>query len=219
MSTGIIQASGLVYAQVATAGDAAAYLLALRLMTTVSQISQAPFYSKLPTMARLRGERKIAEIVPVAARGMALALGAFVVGAVGVTIAAPILLKLIGSNVHFPGFAMSALLALAFFVERYGAMHVQIYSLTNHIIWHVINGVTGVLMVLLFFVLWPLIGPLAMPAAMLGAYLGFCSWYARSLSVKSLETHGWAMDRRTALLPGLALILTLAIYWAWLSFG
>lgn len=211
MSTGIIQASGLVYAQVATAGDAAAYLLALRLMTTVSQISQAPFYSKLPTMARLRGERRILEIVPVAVRGMALAHWTFVAGALGITVAAPILLKLIGSSVQFPGFAMSAMLAVAFFAERYGGMHVQIYSLTNHIVWHVINGVTGALMVVLFFVLHPLLGPLAMPAAMLGAYLGFCTWYASGLSTKSLGVSRWTIDRPTALLPGLVLLAGLGL--------
>src|SRR6202012_3480933 len=53
-SHGIIQSSGLVYSQLAPAADLASYLLALRVVTMVSQISQAPFYSKLPRMAALQ---------------------------------------------------------------------------------------------------------------------------------------------------------------------
>jgi hypothetical protein len=212
MSAGIIQASGLVYAQFAAPASAAAYLLALRAMTAASQLSQAPFYSKLPAMARLRGERQLAPLLKLATRGMALAQWTFVAGALAVIFVAPPLLHLIGSSVTLPGFPMLALLTAAFFVERYSAMHLQLYSLTNHIVWHIANGVTGTLMIGLFLALRPLIGDLAMPAAMLAAYGGFCAWYASRLSLRSLEIGRWDFERRTAFGPAAVLLLPLVAY-------
>lgn len=38
---------------------------------------------------------------------------------------------------------------MAFLLERYGAMYLQLYTLTNHIIWHIANGITGVVMITL----------------------------------------------------------------------
>ena len=62
MTYGLVQASGILYAQVGTAASIASYLLALSLIQTVSQFSQAPFYSKLPAFARLFAEGKKSEL-------------------------------------------------------------------------------------------------------------------------------------------------------------
>lgn len=206
MSAGIIQASGLVYAQFATPAAAAAYLLAMRAMTAASQISQAPFYSKLPALAQLRAARRNDDLLKLAIRGMVLAQWSFVVGVLGVMFVAPYLLQLIGSSVSLPGFAMLALLSAAFFAERYSSMHIQIYSLTNHIVWHIANGVTGLLMIGLYLALRPFIGELAMPGAMLGAYGGFCAWYASRLSLKSLQIKRANFELRTTAGPLLVLL-------------
>lgn len=211
MSAGIIQASGLVYAQFATPAAAAAYLLALRAMTAASQISQAPFYSKLPALAQLRAKQRNDDLLRLATRGMVLAQWAFVAAALGVVFVAPSLLRLIGSSVSLPGFSMLALLSAAFFAERYSAMHIQLYSLTNHIVWHIANGATGLLMIGFFFALRPFIGELAIPAAMLVAYGGFCAWYASRLSLKSLQVGRWDFEWRTTAAPMLVLITGLAI--------
>lgn len=212
MSAGVIQASGLIYAQYAPAATAAAYLLALRAMSAASQLSQAPFYSKLPSLAQLRGERRHDALIKLAERGMALAEWAFVLAALGVVFVAPRLLELIGSSVRLPGFPMMALLTMAFFVERYSAMHLQLYSLTNHIVWHIANGVTGALMIVLFLVLRPLVGDLAMPGAMLLAYGGFCAWYTSRLSFRALAVPRWSFERRTSVGPAALMISALAAF-------
>mgnify|MGYP006891163128 CR=1 FL=1 len=214
MSTGIIQASGLAYAQIASPADAAAYLLLLRAMTAVSQIAQAPFYSKLPTMAALRGKGEIAELAKVAIRGMALANWTFVAGALGLVATGPILLNLIGSSVHLPAYVISAVLVLAFFVERYSAMHIQIYSLTHHIVWHVMNGVTGVLMIVYASGMYPFIGRIALPLAMLFGYLTFFAWRGSALSLRSLDYKRRAFEVRTTIWPASVLLATLfGLYW------
>lgn len=211
MSAGIIQASGLVYAQFATPAAAAAYLLAMRAMTAASQVSQAPFYSKLPALARLRAERRNDDLLKLATRGMVMAQWSFVAGTLGVIFVAPHLLQMIGSSVSLPGFGMLSLLSAAFFAERYSSMHIQLYSLTNHIVWHIANGVTGLLMIALFLVLRPFIGELAMPGAMLGAYGGYCAWYASSLSLKSLQIQRWSFERKTTAGPLFTLLAALIV--------
>ncbi|MGJ0237293.1 hypothetical protein ACQEPB_02075 [Novosphingobium fluoreni] len=212
MSTGIIQASGLIYAQIAQAQAAAAYLLALRLFTAISQISQAPFYSRLPAMAHARGKQNFTEVASLAKRGMAMAHWTFVAGALTMTIVAPWALQLIGSSVHWPPYSLAALLGLAFFAERYGGMHMQLYSLTNHIIWHLVNGATGMTMIIAFAALWPFLGATALPLAMLIGYLGVCTWYASSRALASLNLHRWSFEKATAFWPGCVLIVGLMVY-------
>ena len=213
MSAGIIQISGLVCAQVAAPAAAAAYLLALRMMTVINQLAQAPFYSKLPTLARLYAAKQTDELLRLARRGMVISYWTFTLGALALIVAAPYLLRLIRSSVAFPDFYISALLALAFFTERYGGMHIQLYSLKNHIVWHVVSGVTAVIMILVFVSLFPLVGVIAMPAAMLCGYLGFHSWYSARLSARSLNIKRWDFERRTVVGPAVTLIVGLGVYW------
>lgn len=208
-SQGIIQASGLVYSQLAVAADVASYLLALRFITTISQFSQAPFYSKLPRLGALQATGNRAEQLHIAQQGMRRAQWVLVVGALGVAYAVPWLLTAAHSKTDFVTPVIWAVLCCAFFVERFGAMHLQLYSLTNHIIWHIANGVTGTVMIVLALVLFPQLGLLALPLAMLLAYT---SCYAALAVYKSSRAFDFSIFKfeRTASLPaGLAMTLGL----------
>ncbi len=212
-STGIIQGSGLVMPQLASAADAAAFLLALRLITIGSQLSQAPFYTKLPAMAKARAAGNHAEVEMLAMRGMRLALWTMALGVIGLVVIVPEVLTLIGSKVQMPPPELSALLGLAFFAERYGSMHMQIYTLTNHVIWHIVNGATGVIMIIAFVILWPLVGALAMPLAMLIGYGGLPLWYVSAKSVHVLGVSRLAFDWRTAIPQAVIIIALCAYFW------
>jgi hypothetical protein len=169
-SQGIIQASGLIYSQLAVAADVASYLMAVRMITTVSQFSAAPFYSKLPQLGTLQatGARKMQ--LTIAQQGMRRAQWVLTAGVLGVAYFVPWLLTIVQSKTEFVSPAMWAMMCSAFFIERLGAMHLQLYSLTNHIIWHIANGITGSVMILLACILFPILGQIALPLAMLMAY-------------------------------------------------
>ena len=205
MSYGVIQASGLVYAQIAPAAEVAAYLLALRLMMVLSQFCQAPFYSKLPRLVSLHAEGRRSEQLRLAQRGMRLAYWVFVAGALAVALAAQPLLQALGSRTLFVPPGVWALMALAFFAERFGAMHLQLYSLTNHIVWHIANGVTGVVMVLLAALAYPRMGAHAFPAAMLLAYAGFYCVYSVVHSRRAFNFSLARFESVTAAPPAAAL--------------
>ena len=205
MSQGIVQASGVVFSQVGDPALVAAYLLALRVMTVVSQFSAAPFYSKLPQLAKLQMSQQRPAQMALAKRGMRLAHWTFVLGVGLIAITAQPLLDLIGSRTAFVSQLVWALMCLAYFAERFGAMHLQLYSVTNHIVWHIANSVTGLLMIGLTLALFPALGLVALPVGMLVAYAGFYCIYSFGKSSKSFEFTLYSFERGVSLLPALAL--------------
>ena len=209
MSFGAVQLSSLIYAQGADATAIATYLLALRLMQAISQISQAPFYSKLPILARLWAQDNAPEMVRLAGRGMAVAYWAFVGPVVFLGFAGPGLLAAIGSQIPFPDARLWSLLGLAMLAERYGAMHLQLYSTTNHIVWHIANGVSGAIFLSLAAVAYPALGVLAFPVGLLAANLGFYGWYSATHSHRTFRLAWPIFDLRTAGGPALCLMIYL----------
>ena len=205
-SQGVIQFSGIYYAQTLPAAEVASYLLGLRLIMIVSQFSQAPFYTKLPNMAQLHAAGQPAAVLRAAASGMRRAHWVFAAGAVLAALVSPWMLGLVHSRTAFLPAPTFALLALAFWFERLGAMHIQLYSLTNHVLWHIANGVTGLSMCLITVVLVPVLGLMAFPLAMALSYLGFYCPFALIHSRRAFVPKLWRFERGVSVGP-LALLL------------
>ncbi|MCE2916480.1 MAG: lipopolysaccharide biosynthesis protein [Rubrivivax sp.] len=214
-STGVIQLSGVYYSQILPAAQVASWLLALRLAMVVSQFSQAPLYTKLPWMAEQHAAGRRDDVLAAASRGMRLSHIVFVMGALAAAIAAPPLLAWVDSQTAFVSGPVFAVLALAFFAERLGAMHIQLYSLTNHVVWHIANGITGAIVIGLTLVLGPELGLMAFPLAMLAGYAGFYVPYAMHRSRRAFSLPLLTFERRASLLPALALGVGMAISLAW----
>jgi len=206
MSYGLIQASGIIYAQIGATASVASYLLGLRFIQIVSQFSQAPFYSKTPALARLYAEGKRDELVQIAQRGMRLSHWTYVLGFGTVGLIVEPFLRYIGSNASFPDPLLWSLLGLAFFVERFGAMHIQLYSSTNNIIWHIANGVAGVIYLSVSFGLLQYIGVYAFPVGVIAGYLGFYSWFSAKHSYKAFNIKIFNFERSCTFTPGVVLI-------------
>lgn len=201
MSQGLIQLSGIVYAQVGASAQIASYLMGLRLIQTVSQFSMAPFYSKIPLLAKIRASGDLNEQLPLAQRGMRFSYWAYVFGFIVLSIIGPPLLILIKSNVQFPDKILWSLLGLAMLAERYGAMHIQLYSTTNNIIWHKANGISGILFLSFSFILFPFIDLYAFPLSILLSYLLFYNWYSAFHSYKCFNLKFWEFEKKVILKP------------------
>lgn len=206
-SQGVFYASGLVYAQVADAAALSTYLLAFRWIQLISELCQAPFYSKIPVLSRLRAEGRAEDQLKLAQHGMRLALWTYVSGFVTVGILGSTVLHAIGSRVEFASSALWVLLGLGFFIERYGAMHIQLYSTTNHIIWHVANGVTGTVYLIVSIGLLKFIGVFAFPVAVIVGYLSFYSWYAAMHDYRLFNSNFWQFERTVALPAAVVVVL------------
>lgn len=204
MSQGVTQMSGLVYAQIGASRDVAMYLLAVRLQQTLASMANAPFYSKIPTLARLWSKGEIDVIVQIARKAMSMTLWAFTLPIVFLGLLGPLILKLLESKTPFPSNEIWGLMAAAGFVERYGAMHLQLFSLSNKIVWHIANGITGVIFIVAAWLLFPIFYAPAIPLAMLCANIGFYAWYCSSLSHRMFTLKWPAFDLAVVRGPAIA---------------
>jgi hypothetical protein len=212
---GINQASGVFYAQIAGPRAVASYLLALRLLDLISNTSRAPFYARIPLLARLRALGDHAQQVQVARRGMLMVYWLFVPALVAGALLGPAVFSLIGSDVPFPARPLWLLLGLALLLERYGAMHIQLYSSTNHIVWHTATAGYAVIYLATMATLQPVAGIYAFPLAMLAGQIGWYSWYCARHSYGLLGVRFWGFER-TLFVPALVLTVSAtALAWIW----
>ncbi len=206
----VVQASGLIYAQVGSVTNVASYLFGLKILNSIRSFSQAPFYSKIPLLSRLRAEGKFDRQLDLAQRGMKLSYWIFVLCFISVGIVAKPLLTMIGSNAAFVSPLLWSLMGLGYFLERYGAMHLQLYSTTNHIIWHIANGVSGAIYLISSLILLNYIDVYAFPVGIILAQLGFYTWYSARHSYNTFNLNFWKFEKKSMLFP-LILILIFSI--------
>jgi hypothetical protein len=207
MNFGLIQASGLIFAQIGKSAEVASYLLGLRIIDTIKTFSQAPFYSKLPLLAKLRSQGKSAEQIKAASFGMMLSHYSYILAFILVGLFIDQILILIKSNAEFVNPSMWALMGIGFFLERFGAMHLQLYSTTNHIVWHIANGVSGLIYLVTSLILLSVIGVYAFPVGVIAGYLLFYSWYSAKYSYKIIVKPFFEFERYVSLVPFLILVL------------
>jgi hypothetical protein len=172
----------------------------------ITQFSQAPFYSRLPELARLRAEGRESVLVAMAQRGMRWSYWAFVVASIAAGLFAQPILRILGSRVEFIPLASWLVLMGGLFLERFGAMHLQLYSTTNHVRWHVAAGGGAVIFLASALILVPRLGyPGFIWSSLLGNLL-FFSWYCARLSYGALSVPPLLFERKTSAWPFATLI-------------
>jgi hypothetical protein len=186
ISRGLPGLTGVLYAQIGSPVAVASYLFALKLVSEIRDISNAPYYSKIPLMARLRAAGEVSRLVTVATRGMTLANIAYLLGVLIVGIFTVPLLALIGSNTPFVTPALWWLLAIAFLAHRIGVYHLQLYVTTNHVISHLVDGAAGAVFVLTVYLTLPEYGLYSFPIGMILGYLGIHAWVSTRFARMSL---------------------------------
>lgn len=217
MSQGLIQVSGLIYAQHGSSSSVASYLLGLRFVHAISQFSQAPFYSKLPILSKLRATGNISKQIRLASGSMRLSYWTYVICFIFVSATATPLLELIDSNADFPEPLLWTLLGIGIFAERFGAMHIQLYSTTNHIIWHIATGGSGILYLTTCFFLYSHISVYAFPIGIIIGYLGFYCWYSAWHSHRAFNLKFWEFENNTIFKPLLVMCLFVVSLLVWSS--
>lgn len=210
---GFVSALGVYYAQVGSAVGVASYLLGMRLIKALGQFSGAPFYTKIPVLAQLRAQHNHAALTSLAVSGMRLSHLVFISGVVLLGFTGSALLGVIKTDVPFPDAALWASLSIAFFLQRFGAMHIQMYSTTNRIIWHWVNGLQGIIVLSSALVLFPYLGVLGFGFALVLGNLMYATISA-FFSYKELESRILTFESKSigpSILLGLGLSILLAI--------
>ena len=208
MSIGLTNLSGVLYAQIGSVHLVAGYLLALRIINQVKEVSLAPFYSKIPLMSRLRVEGNKKELISIAKKGMLISHSVFILSVIFVSIFSSYILELINSNVSFVTKDFWILLSFAFFVHRYGAMHMQLYLTTNDVKSHIADGISGLVFILVSYLLIRDFDIYAFPIGMIAGYLGFYAIYSAKLSLKNLALNFFNFELKALIFP----LLIFALY-------
>ncbi len=206
-STGVSQASGLIYSHTADPVKLASYLLSLKLVTTIAQFSQAPFYSKIPTLSGLRMKNDIHTLSNISATAMNKALLAFVIGMAGLIFFGDWGLKFIGANSKLIDSRILLFMAFVWFLERHHAMHAQIYVTTNKVPFYKSAIITGIINICCVWVLLPRYDVIAFPIAHGVSNLLINNWWNVFLSLQSIKEDFGQYFRKSFAIPFLVLTL------------
>lgn len=209
MTFGLFNGSSLVFAQTGQVEQVSSYLFAVRVMQIITTFAQAPFYSKLPLLAKLYARQEHDQLIELAQTSMMRAHWTFVAGFGGIALLAEPLMSSIGSQIQFVEPTLWALMGLTFFIERYGAMHLQLYSLSNHIVWHIANGTSGLIYLVLAILSYPYLGVYAFPVSLLLAYAGFYVGYSVYKSNREFNLNILTFERKAVLFPFCGMVLTI----------
>ncbi len=145
-----VHGSILLFAQLRSPEELASLLISLRMVIIVSGFANVPFYSKIPTMNMLFVSGKNRVLKRVIRDSIGLTLTFYSISICFIGFYGNRILELLGGKVFLLDAKLWLLLGLAFFVERWGALHIQAQSVSNDIKWHIVNGLTMVF-VLLFY--------------------------------------------------------------------
>lgn len=198
---GVTQGAGLYYASIGDPASVAVYLFAMSLMRPMMQFAQVPFFVKLPKLAALHAEGKSLLQVAIARRAMLFSYFILAFMIVGVPIALPPLLKFLDGDGALVPISLWFLIGAAAFLERIGAMHLQLYSITGHIIWHLSNGVTGLIYVICMIAMLPAFEVFAFPVANIVALLLFYVPYSMLHSYRGFSLKFPLFEFQTSLVP------------------
>lgn len=203
MSYGLVQVSGIIVAQYANSSQTSSYLLSIRLIDIVKNFANAPFYSKIPYMNQLFMLKDKKPLLALATQRIKYTLLILTFSMGIIILFGNYILKLINSNVNLVNNNMLIILMLAAFFERYGALHIQLLSLSNNIIWHIANSITGTLFVVFSYCLVNLGAEpvFAFSSALLVSYILFYSWYSSYKSYAFYKMNFLETEYRTTLMP------------------
>ncbi|MFD2579010.1 lipopolysaccharide biosynthesis protein [Novosphingobium colocasiae] len=208
LSTGVRQGSGVLLAKYVSAGTLAGYLLALNGIAVIMMLSAVPVQSALHRMVQAFAAERTQAHVAIAAIAMRRSLWVAALLCGILALATPLLARW---QPHHPFVSLPvwSVMAAGLFLQRYGAVHLQHYSITNHIVWHWLDGATG--LVNLALCLWWIPGHGALGAAWANtlSLLVCYAWLPTVMAVRRFGMEWPACDLDAAVRPaaGLAMLI------------
>ena len=204
---GVVQSSGIIFSRLGEAGEVASYLLALRALTVISNLSGAPFYSKIPTFNMLYSAKRKDDLLKKAHASYWMSLWAFVTLALIIGYSSEFILDFIGSETQFVPSYYWSIIILGVFAERYGALHIQLYTCTNHVIWHKSNGISGMIFIFTSITLFHYLGYYSFALAYIIANIGFYAWYNAMHSYRAYQMSFLKFESYASIAPFIILVI------------
>ncbi|MCC6233676.1 MAG: hypothetical protein IT580_13585 [Verrucomicrobiales bacterium] len=182
-SFGVMQGSVIAFGRILSGEVLASFLLGFRIVSVAADASRAPFYSRTPELFRLHASGDRSAFLGLVQNGMRRSLILFVAAWSLAAWMGPWLLAQVGSRTEFPGRGVWAAFGCAFFLQRWGAMHMQVVCAANRILTHLSDGITALVYLLILPILLGPFGELALPLALSLSYamalIPFGIWHSR----------------------------------------
>lgn len=144
-SYGLIQFTGLYLGGKLIPSKSSSFLLTIKVLDILKNLANAPFYSRIPFLNKIFINDERSVLIDFAEIRMRESIVVYFLGAGFLFLFGNDILALIGSSAALVSTKTLVYLISAFLLERVGALHIQLYSLSNHIVWHIANGITAIL--------------------------------------------------------------------------
>ncbi|MEE1975184.1 hypothetical protein V1I91_03835 [Maribacter cobaltidurans] len=211
--TGTQQGLNLLIANLVPLDIANSYLLTDKIFAQLKEVSRAPFYSKIPEFTKLRGQGKISEMIEKVRFSMGFSYLVIISGLIFLLFLGNTLLDFIGSKVHLIDASVFFLMAMFLLIERYTAMHTQLFTFMNNlIIGYVRIIITGVVTIALFYLLFPYLSIKSLPFSSSIAYLLFFTVYVVRKNYKEINESFYSFEKRL-IIPVSILFLLFSIFY------
>lgn len=213
LSTGVRQGSGVLLARYIAAGPLAGYLLAQNGIAVIMMLSSSPIQSSIHQMARAFARQSTDEHVVIAESATRRSLWIAALACGGIALVIPLLPMLHVSRAFVP-VSLWAVLSAGLFLQRYGAAHLQHYSITNHIVWHWLDGATGLINLLLCMLWMPGGGAFGAAWANTASLVCVYAWVPTVMVVRRFGIRWPRCDLTAALVPCCVLAALISVAYA-----
>lgn len=202
------QGSALMIARSLTPAQTTALLFALSISRPLGQFTQVPFFTKLPRLAKLYANGDLDEQRNISTSAMKLTYKLYAIATLAIVAVIPFYGFLSENAIDVP-ITLWLLVALAGYLERIGAMHIQLCASSNRIIIHRANGITAIAIIaaLSFILQTSNIRIYALPIATIISLSAFYIPIALYYSYREFELKFPQYESRTSIPPLLVILL------------
>lgn len=200
-NSGTVQVTAVLCARFLPVAEAASLLLTLRLLTSFKSVSDAPFLSHMPRIARLFGEGNtelLGQIVPRKILLCQVMFGSFVFGLV---LLGPPVLEFIGSNASLTPAPIVALLGLGLLLTNFIRLSLVLSASGNHIVCVKHEIWAFIITAVSLYLLLPILG---LPGVLLGLFIpsiAILNLVPARIAASKLGVNASRLVVKTALIP------------------
>ncbi len=176
----------------------ASFLLTQRIVTFISNMAKAPFYTNIPIIYELTAKKDIEGLKKKSSEYIFVGLS-LLVGALGaILLFGNWGLELLGVETRFVPFWILLIIIVSEVLEIHSSYHAGLYISTNHIPFLWPATISGVLIIAAGFYVMPIYGVLGVVLVKLIIQLFYNYWYSVKLSLQLLN---WNFFEYLAMLP------------------
>lgn len=165
-SKGVLELSGVIFTSFGDPAIVAAYLFGLRIMSAISQFSQAPFSSMNPYFSKLKAAGKIDELRKIFLQRIFISLALFTVITIIIGFTGDLLMSFIDSKIAFLPTSVWLVWSLFFLYDMYMTYLVSICAIGNVVIFYWHDLICAIISLILLALVPPTYGVIAIIIAL-----------------------------------------------------